>query len=193
MQTIVWDVDDVLNDLMHDWFEGAGRALATRPGVSYSDLRSNPPHEVLGVPRETYLASLDRFRQTGYSEVAPLPESRSWFVSHGHRAHHVALTAVPLPAAHLSAEWVIRHYGEWIRTFAFAPSRFAGPARPDAVTKTEYLHWLGKTGVYVDDREENVSAVESLGFRAIVMPRPWNRARDEPRQAALDRVTALLT
>lgn len=192
MQTIVWDIDDVLNDLLRDWFDSAGCELATRPGLSYSDLTSNPPHEALGVPRETYLASLDRFRRSDYPGIAPLPESRSWFARHGHRAHHVALTAVPLPAAHLSAEWVIRHYGEWIRTFAFAPSRGAGPSRPDVVTKTEYLRWLGKTGVYVDDREENVAGVESLGFRAVMMPRPWNSARAESREAALDRVTALL-
>src|SRR5262249_9539730 len=127
--TIVWDVDDVLNDLMQDWFEGVGRALAARPGGAYSDLTSNPPHEALGVSREAYLASLDRFREKDYGSVAPMPESLSWFSRHGHRAHHVALTAVPLAAAHLSAEWVVRHYGQWIRTFAFAPSRGAGPAR----------------------------------------------------------------
>lgn len=192
MRTIVWDVDDVLNDLMRDWFEGPGRAMATRPDVAYDDLTSNPPHGELGVALQAYLDSLDRFRQTEYRTVAPLPEALSWFTQHGHRAHHVALTAVPLPAAHVSAEWVVRHYGGWIRTFAFAPSRGAGAARPDAHAKTDYLRWLGKGDVYVDDREENVRAAEGLGMRGVVMPRPWNGGRGGSREAALDHIAALL-
>jgi FMN phosphatase YigB (HAD superfamily) len=190
--TIVWDVDDVLNDLMREWFEGVGRGLATVGDVTYDGLTANPPEAALGIARETYLASLDHFRETRYRSLAPLAESVSWFERNGARAHHVALTAVPAQAAHLSAEWLVRHYGRWIRTFAFAPSRAAGVSRPDAATKTEYLRWLGKGDVFVDDREENVAAAEALGCRGVVMPRPWNSARGGSVQSAFDRVTTLL-
>jgi hypothetical protein len=189
MITIVWDVDDVLNDLLRDW-----RARPGAPaGAPYDALAHNPPHEQLAISREAYLASLDAFREERYDRVAPLAETLAWFERHGDRARHVALTAVPAPFAHRSAEWVVRHYGRWIRTFAFTPSRGAGPTRPDAAVKTEYLRWLGKGEVYVDDREDNVRAVEALGLRGVLFPRPWNRARDEPIARALDRLTSYLS
>jgi hypothetical protein len=192
MITIVWDVDDVLNDLMREWFDGAGRALAVRGRVRYDDLTENPPHDVLGISLDQYLASLDGFRQSHYRAVQPLPESHSWFVSHGRRARHIALTAVPSPAAHLSAEWVIRHYGAWIHTFAFAPSRGTPAGGLDPATKPEYLEWIGKGDVYVDDSEQNVLAAESLGLRGVLLPRPWNRARSGSSISALECLTALL-
>lgn len=192
MLTIVWDVDDVLNDLMREWFEGAGRSLATRAGVRFDDLTENPPHDVLGISNEQYLASLDRFREQRYGRVTPLAESRSWFAAHGREARHIALTAVPAQAAHLSAEWVVRHYGAWIHTFAFAPSRGTPPGGLDPTTKAEYLQWIAKGDLYIDDNEQNVDAAESLGLRGVLMPRPWNRARGGSPASALEHLTALL-
>ena len=51
MQTIVWDVDDVLNSLMYAWFTGAWMKEHPGCGVQYSGLTANPPHVVLGVAR----------------------------------------------------------------------------------------------------------------------------------------------
>ena len=60
MRTLVWDIDDVLNDLMRSWF--TEEWLPTHPDcrLAYADLLENPPHRVLGIAEAEYLASLDR-------------------------------------------------------------------------------------------------------------------------------------
>ena len=175
MKTIVWDVDDVLNDLMREWFEQAW--MPAHPGctVAYADISENPPHQVLQVPLAEYLQSLDAFRERSIPGLFPVPEVRAWFERHGERFRHVALTAVPLCAAHLSAEWVIRHYGTWMRSFNFVPS-----LRDDKVlpgydqTKSDFLRWLDRADVFVDDSQANVQGARDLGIQALLMPRPWN-------------------
>lgn len=179
MLTIAWDVDDVLNDLMRTWLHV--QWLPSHPGsrVAYEDLRSNPPHPVIGATLDEYLASLDEFRRVRYlAELAPLPEVREWFERHGDGYRHMALTAVPLDSAPVSSAWVFRHFGRWIRTFHFVPS--ARPGAPVPLcdrTKQDFLGWLGKAAVLVDDHPENVALARQAGLQAVLMPRPWNGGR----------------
>lgn len=175
MLTIAWDVDDVLNDLMRSWLRDEWLPRHPECGVSYGDLRSNPPQTLLGVSLDEYLASLDRFRRSRYAELQPLPEAKGWFERHGHRYRHLALSAVPLESAPVSAAWVLRHFGAWIRSFHFVPSRRPGGSIPvyDA-GKSDFLRWLGKADVLVDDTAANVEAAREAGFQAVLMPRPWN-------------------
>lgn len=179
MFTIAWDVDDVLNDLMRTWFMKAW--LPSHPGsrVAYEDLRSNPPHEVLGVALEEYLSSLDGFRQTCYADLPPLPEALAWFEQHGDRYRHLAVTAVPLPYAPISAAWTMRHFGRWIRSFHFVPSARRGESIPSYDrSKREFLGWWGRADALVDDHLENVESVRQAGMRGVLMPRPWNGGAD---------------
>jgi len=175
MLTIAWDVDDVLNDLMRMWL--AKEWLPNHPHhpLSYDDLRANPPLEPIGSNLDEYLCSLDRFRHSRYAELEPLPEAKAWFDRHGDSYRHVALTAVPLRAAPISAAWVLRHFGRWIRSFHFVPSRRAGESLPpyDA-NKQEFLRWWGKADVLVDDLPSNVESARQAGVKAILIPRPWN-------------------
>ena len=62
MKTIVWDVDDVLNDLMKVWFKGWTSSGGSLCPLSYDQLTGNPPHEILKISMPEYLASLDAFR-----------------------------------------------------------------------------------------------------------------------------------
>ena len=48
MLTIVWDVDDVLNDLMAVWFRDAWLPKHAACPVRYEEITENPPHRVLG-------------------------------------------------------------------------------------------------------------------------------------------------
>ena len=59
MKTIVWDVDDVLNDLMREWIENWSRPA--RPGctIAYHAITKNPPPRVLGISLEEYRKPLD--------------------------------------------------------------------------------------------------------------------------------------
>jgi hypothetical protein len=184
MQTIVWDIDDVLNDLMHAWFTETWKPAHPESGLSYKDLRDNPPYLSLCVKPSEYLASLDVFRTSPQAvRMAPNPVVIDWFRTHGHRFRHVALTARPLDSAPMAAEWLFRHLGDYFRCFGVVPSRPA-PGTPQYDTdKAEFLRWLGGADYFIDDSEQNVAAVERLGVHAVLFPQPWNRATLTPQEA----------
>jgi hypothetical protein len=176
MLTIVWDVDDVLNNLMRTWLEEAWRPSHPACTVAYGQLRANPPHEVLGVAKSEYLASLDAFRDSGRAAaLTPHPAILEWLTAHGHRYRHMALTARPLASAGSAADWVFRHFGNYIRCYGVVPSRL-DPALPQYDhDKADFLRWFGEADFFVDDSEENVAAVRTLGVNGIVFPQPWNQ------------------
>jgi hypothetical protein len=107
MRVVIWDVDDVLNDLMCTWFDQWWRPRHPECQLSCRDLVRNPPHGVLGITEKEYLASLDDFRRARFDSLVPRADAVQWFGEHGTRAQHVALTAVPRSFAHLSASWVV--------------------------------------------------------------------------------------
>lgn len=176
MKTIIWDVDDVLNDLMGRWLEDVWLPDHPTCAARYEELQENPPCGIIGCSLEEYLSSLDRFRLEAAAGLEPDLQVVEWFLTHGHRFHHVALTAVPLAAAHVSAGWVMRHFGPWIRSFAVVPTARPGaPEIPYHRSKGDYLSWLGKGDVLVDDDPHNVTSARSLGLHGMLVPRPWNQ------------------
>ena len=178
MLTIVWDVDDVLNALMRDWFTGEWKPRHPGCRHTYTDLTRNPPHDVLGVARGEYLDSLDRFRLSAAArEMPPNPEVLEWFRRYGAEFRHIALTARPLDTAPAAAEWVMRHFGDYIRVFGVVPCRSA-PATPfyDA-SKSEFLEWWGRGDILVDDSTDNIESAERIGVCGVLFPQPWNGMR----------------
>src|ERR1700743_2234746 len=116
MRTIVWDVDDVLNNLTELWF-ARWRRKHPECTLAYGDLRRNSPHELLGISFEDYLASLDEIRAsvTAHEDLTPNAQIAEWLETHGHRYRHMALTARPPHAAAAAGAWVFGHFGKWIR------------------------------------------------------------------------------
>lgn len=179
MKTIAWDVDDVLNDLMRVWFEEKWIIQRPKSPLRYVELAENPPHNLLGISKEEYLSSLDEFRLSiQYRKMQPVSEVKNWFLRYGRCFRHIAVTAVPVQIAHLSAEWTLRHFGCWIRTFHFVPSVRRGYSfiRYDK-TKKDFLQWLNKVDMFVDDNEINVRAAKKTGIKGILFPRPWNASK----------------
>jgi hypothetical protein len=174
--TIVWDVDDVLNDLMRSWFDDAWLREHPECLVTYRDIRVNPPCQILGTTLQEYLDSLDRFRLSGaFSRLEPVNEVLHWFERCGEEFRHVALTSTPLCAASTSAEWVMRHFGRWIRSFHFIPSKREGEKLPSYdATKLEFLSWLRKGDIFVDDNQAATEAAASMGMYSLLVPQPWN-------------------
>lgn len=185
MPTIVWDVDDVLNDLARRWLEDAW--LPGRPGcpVRYEALTENPPHRLLGVDAATYLESLDEYRLSAAAgELAPVPEVLAWFGKHGDSCRHLALTARPAQTVAPAASWVFRHFGRWIRTFHFVPSPRPGQDLPGwERDKEDALRWLGLGEIVVDDSPVNLEGARRLGLAAVKIPRPWNASPSTLAQA----------
>jgi hypothetical protein len=179
MHTIAWDVDDVLNDLAHAWFETSWKVTHPHCVLRYEQLTANPPHALLGARLDEYLASLDAFRLSAhFAALAPRPEVLRWFASEGERFHHLALTAVPLRAAPDSAAWVLRHFGRWIRSFHFVPS--PRPGDPEVTydsSKEAFLRRHSTIDLLIDDNPAHVEGARRAGVRGILFPRPWNKAK----------------
>ncbi len=192
MKTIVWDVDDVLNDLMRMWFE-TWQAEYPSCSASYDELKQNPPHVVLGITMDEYLKSLDAFRLSpSYHDMLPTREVTDWFMQNGVRFHHGVLTAVPLLAASVSAQWVFRHFGTWIRTFHFVPSGRTDKIIPQYDrNKAEFLKRMSVVDLFIDDNAMNTESVRRAGFNTLLFPRPWNENTATVMET-LDRIEPLL-
>jgi hypothetical protein len=171
--TIVWDVDDVLNDMTGQWRSWC----CTCTGLElppYEALIANPPHETVGMGFDEYLASLDEFRLSEAARLqAPVPEVLAWFEAHGSRYRHVALTATPLVTAPSSADWVIRNFGRWIRTFHFVPSPRSDDGIDEYETKGDVLKRF-HADAFLDDLPANLAAARAAGVDTVEFPRPWN-------------------
>ncbi len=176
MLTFVWDIDDVLNDLMRSWFTEEWLPGHPECHLTYSGLLENPPHRVLGIPKQEYLASLDKFRLSEKAQgMQPNASILGWLQSYGARHRHMALTARPLESIPCLAEWLFRHFGNYMRDFGVVPTRLQhGVPRYDS-NKGDYLRWFGKADCLIDDSEENIAAAQSLGIGSVLYPQPWNR------------------
>ncbi len=179
MITIAWDVDDILNDLMRRWLED--KWLPGHPGlkIAFAQITENTPEKIIGVTREEYRKSLDDYRLSGaYFKLAPDAQVMDWFSANGDKARHIVLTAVPAKAAHISAEWVMRNFGKWIRSFNFVPSPRPGEDIPDyGRTKADYLEWLGKVDLLIEDSQENILQAQEKGIKGILVAKPWNKSK----------------
>jgi hypothetical protein len=176
MKTIVWDIDDVLNDSTRTWLEQWWLPAHQGCTLRYEGMTENPPHTLLGVTREEYLESLDQFRLSPQAG-AMMPDARlmAWFRKSGSLFRHIALTARPRKMVCPAFDWVLRHFGEWFQTFSFVPAGRPGeaPGHPD-FDKDGFLSWLGKADYFIDDNSENVKAARDLGIKAFLVSRPWN-------------------
>lgn len=177
MKTIVWDVDDVLNNLMRDWFK-QWRSLNPQCSLDYNNIISNPPHELLEITLEGYKQSLDEFRMKQLGDLQPVPEILTWFKVNGNKYRHIALTAVPITTSHISASWVFKNFGTWIRSFNIIPSSRSSDLPVQYFhTKKEFLEWVNNGDVLVDDNIFNIEGAKELGMKTILFPRPWNNPK----------------
>lgn len=192
MLTLLWDVDDVLNDLTRRWFEDAWLVGHPDLALTYDQLTEQPAARLLGVSLDEYMFSLDEYRNRQYLQLRPDPEVVGWFEEHGSHYRHAALTATPMKHAPAVAEWVMHHFGHWIRAFAIVPSPRADDRHPKYdLDKGSAAEWLGFAGVFIDDNPANIEAVAARGLRTIVVPRPWNSAT-RPVPEAIDLLGAAL-
>ena len=190
MITIAWDIDDVLNDLMRCWFEKKWLSEHQECKVKYEDIKENPPHFILSTSINEYLESLDAFRLSQeYINMKPEQTIMQWFSAHGANYRHVALTAVPIKTASVSAQWVLKNFGKWIRTFHFVPSNRPEENVPEYENnKADFLRWFGKVDIFIDDNMTNIRGAENAGNRSILIPRPWNN-----QSHSLQEVLSLIT
>jgi len=97
-----------------------------------------------------------------------------WMKQHGDGFRHIALTARPLDSAPNVAEWVMRHFGAWIRCIGFVHTREDDHFPAYDRTKGEFLDWLNCGDVMVDDSAGNILQAQSRGLKTLLYPQPWN-------------------
>jgi hypothetical protein len=191
MLTIVWDVDDVLNDLMLQWFSHCWLEKQSDCAIKYCELTSNPPHAVLEISRDEYLTSLDQFRKTDRAlQMEPNPLVLQWMQQHGERFRHIALTARPLDSAPNVAEWLLRHFGAWIRCIGVVHTRENDRFPAYDRNKGEFLDWLHCGDIMVDDSAQNIRQAQARGLKALLYPQPWNESCSTV-DALLDELTKM--
>ena len=174
---IIWDIDDVLNNLMDSWLT-TWQQEPNSDAISFSELTENPLHKILGIDLETYHISLDTFRNS--EKAKKLKPNRSllkWFSEYGSRHNHIALTARPLNTMSNQAWWTYQNFGESIHTVAVVPTLRDPKTRQTFKNKAEYIGWLDKGDIFVDDNTENVAEVTKLGLKSFLFPQPWNKNR----------------
>jgi hypothetical protein len=176
--SIAWDIDDVLNDFMRNWLEFLKAEGECSDSFRYDDLTANPPHGIFEGKLEKYLASLDTFREKYLLALRPQEEMLEWFEKNGHKYRHIALTAVPRRFAPESASWLMAHFGKWIRSYNFVPSFRANDKIPSYDDdKKDFLNWIEKVDLLIEDNEKNILDADSLGIKTCMFPRPWNSAK----------------
>jgi hypothetical protein len=179
MITIAWDVDDILNDLMYNWLTKKWLLEFPDCRVNFEQITENTPESIINISKEEYLLSLDNFRLSkNYSQMKPNAEILAWFENFGDKARHMALTAVPVLAAHVSAEWVMRHFGKWIRSFNFVPSLRKEDENTPAYdkSKVDYLKRMNRIDLLVEDSEINIREAEESGIKGMLIGKPWNKS-----------------
>jgi hypothetical protein len=177
MRTIVWDLDDVLNNLMQAWLEQYWLPDHPNCRIRYDDLLENPPHRILGIELNEYLDSLDAFRHSETArELIPNPEILGWFNQYGYQFRHMVLTATPLHCAPIMSEWVLRNFGQWVRSFNFVPSeRVHQPTIGYDRSKIDFLNWWGKADIFIDDNPYLVKTAQENGIQSYLLSQPWNQ------------------
>jgi len=193
---ILWDVDDVLNQLMREWlhFWHLKNKLASRP-VEVSQILENPPSRVLGIPLEQYLQSLDEFRNSSLGRrMTPHPEVFNWFQEFGHKFVHIALTARPSETMPNQASWVYENFGRWIHSVvSVSPSRseLACQRLQIFASKASFIQWLDKPAILIDDTEDNIQEAEQYCVRTFLFPQPWNSS-NQTTEDVLDELSQFL-
>lgn len=181
---VIWDIDDVLNSFMLEWF--CSYKATSGCILNYENLSKNPPHDLLGISKQEYLNSLDLFRKSSFSKLKPREEVLKWFQEKGEEFQHVALTAIPFNSVSFSAEWCMKHFGKWIRSFNYVPSAREGEKIPEYFkTKKDFLANFGKVDLFIDDNEDNIRDAQSLGIKTILFPAPWNSNRNQSIEFAI--------
>ena len=186
---VAWDVDDVLNNFTSDWLMWSDTRLPRFEG------RFGDPGKWLaqgGISRHEYLRSIDQFRAEMYSQLEPNKETLDWFCSDSSKATHIALTKTPLLFSPIVSNWVMLHFGTWMRGVLVTPSpRASDPPGTSYPTKGAVLSLFHAPVVLVDDSWENLENLP-LAVRPIIFPRPWNGLTGEQdRQATLQHVRDL--
>ena len=171
---IIWDVDDVLNCFMESWLKHWNSK--NDEDVDFFEITKNPPNKILGVSDNAYFNSLDNFRNSDKGKTVKVNSSiKNWFLINGDKFNHIACTARPISTMANQSHWIYYHYGKWIRTIHASNAQRNDNKIDNGVTKAEFIKWIKKPILFIDDSEENINSVSKIGADTLLFPQPWNK------------------
>ena len=179
MKHICFDIDDCLNFLTYNWLNYY--KLYNECDIECEQLVENPPHKILEISKKEYLEFLNEFRFDSYENLIPNIEILNWFEKCGDKAYFSVLTSVPRKYASISAEWVLRYFGNWIQSINFIYSKRENDNSIRYFSnKGEWINWFGKVDFFIDDSEKNLQEATMLNPDLICYcPKcPWNSGED---------------
>ena len=100
-----------------------------------------------------------------------------WFEQYGNNFHHIALTSVPRKFSYLSAYWIAKYFGNWIRSINFVYSKRGDDNNFQYFkNRGEFLQWFGYVDIYIDDNEKNLEESKELNPELICLclKQSWN-------------------
>ena len=75
------------------------------------------------------------------------------------------------------AWWIYHNYGQWIHTVHAAKTSRNTMSNHHCVIKADFISWINKEVLFIDDSEENVNTVSETGVETMLYPQPWNNAK----------------
>ena len=114
--------------------------------------------------------------------------SEARYLSASRKSSFTSVIIVPSLAASISAQWVMEHFGRWIRTFHFIPSPRKSADDPlYDNSKVEYMKRMQTIDLLVEDNADNLLGLENIQKKGLLVARPWNHGK------RIDSVLAELT
>jgi uncharacterized HAD superfamily protein len=165
--TIVWDIDETLNSYILELLFYI--RLCTGNSLKFEDIKHYNLTKSLPLSDKECWYYIDQFKFIGkYDKLKPNEKIYEWFLKYGHKANHIALTASSLRTAHISASWLFKNFGQWIRGFHVIPS---DRAEKVIIYDKKKADWLkrNKTDVYIEDCEKNYKAAKRLGINCLLI------------------------
>jgi len=159
---------------MQEWLKDYCQKTNTQ--FDYADIKKNPPHELLGIGLDEYLASLDSFRMSDKAlSMLPNCEIIAWMEKNGESFKHIALSATSHKTSGNGAFWTMKHFSKWINSYNIVPSyRLGENFIKQNETKKDFLVRIKVVDILIDDSEKNIADANSIGVKGFLIAKPWN-------------------
>ena len=89
----------------------------------------------------------------------------------------MACSARPIHTMPNQAWWIYHNYGQWIHTVHVAGTGRNKEMDYKNISKADFISWIDKEVLFIDDSEENVNAVSETGSETMLYPQPWNSSK----------------
>lgn len=179
MKTIIWDVDDTLNNFRFDWFLHNKEELKKIDhDISYDYFNIKNPYNILNDNKDTFIKSLKDFKNYNHFKITVNKEIYNWFYKYGKNYNHIILTKCSKDYFEFAVNFVNKYFGKWIQSYNYISGNKKDNLN-EFLTKAEFIKkYFKEIKYFIDDSEKNCKQVEELGIKTFCPKQPWNNGMD---------------